>query len=76
MQFIYDGDVPTIESTIAQTMQITFMGGDRAVVVAAATEQIRTILTFELTGLLDQTGVAYEWNDAIEAAMKVVETVR
>ena len=37
--------------------------------------ELRHLITFELTKLLDQTGVARDWNDAIEAAINTIENL-
>ena len=35
--------------------------------------EVRTLITGQLTKLLDMTATATEWNDAIEAAIQMVE---
>jgi hypothetical protein len=37
--------------------------------------ELRHLITFELTKVLDQTGEARDWNDAIEAAIHAIENL-
>lgn len=37
------------------------------------TREVRGLITTQISKLLDMTGTATEWNDAIEAALQMVE---
>lgn len=54
----------------------TFNAADATSAVDQAVEEIRGLITAELTKLLDMDGVAHEWNEAIEHALTVIEGMR
>lgn len=83
-QYLYD-DKPAVAGAITQALgaasmcwEYTDQAGafdiERALGIAMATNaEVRRLITFELSALLDRAGVAQEWNDAIETAIRVVE---
>jgi len=85
MEFTYLNDRPTIESAIGQAVGAgstcwtrICLAGDfesdvAALIVAETIAEVRRIIASDLLHLLDREGVATEWNDAIEAALQMVE---
>ena len=43
--------------------------------VDALLTEVKHLITFELTKILDQTGEARDWNDAIETAINAIENL-
>lgn len=43
--------------------------------VDALLTEVKHLITFELTKILDQTGEARDWNDAIETAIHTIENL-
>jgi hypothetical protein len=86
-EFSYLHDKPAVHDAITQAIGAATMcwdapegaGGfqvEQALAVAAATDvEVRRIITFKLAGLLDAAGVAEEWNEGIETAIRLVETM-
>lgn len=84
MRFQYDAE-PTLHETILQVIGYgsicwtdvseagQFQAGKAARAGEAAIQAVRDAVTLQLSGLLDVTGTATDWNDAIEAAIRVVE---
>ena len=85
MEFSYLHDKPTLESAIGQAVGA---GGccwsdlckageyqsEKAIEILDATiAEVRRIIASDITQLLDRKAVATEWNDAIEAALQMVE---
>lgn len=66
----------TIESVIHQAVGLAAHQPDYDELIAIADEaarEVRQIVTGQLTKLLDLEAVALEWNDAIDAAIQMVE---
>lgn len=84
MRFNY-ADEPTISEAITQAIGYgsvcwsdvagagEFDSGRASVAADAAIAEVRHIVTFELSKLLDPVNVAEEWNNAIEQAIRTVE---
>lgn len=84
-EFLYPYDKPTVVRAITQAVGAASMCWERtdqagefdiesALAISAATSaEVRRVITFELSRLLDREGVAEEWNYAIETAMRMVE---
>ena len=85
MEFTYLNDKPTVESAIGQAIGAgstcwtklcaagTFQSEKAVAIVEDAVAEVRRIIASDLIVLLDREGVATEWNDAIEAALQMVE---
>lgn len=66
----------TVEQAITQAVGLAAPQDDIEALLRLAehtASEVRTIITGQLTKLLDMTGTATEWNDAIEAAIQMVE---
>lgn len=70
MKFRYENGVPTVESAIEQALA----SNDSTGIGSSATllAELQRILTGELNALLDDRGIAKEWNDAIRTAVACV----
>ena len=87
MKFQYDAE-PTLHETIGQAMGYASMCWSRVENAGVfdstlcrqgawnTIEAVRDIVASELTRLLDSTGTAKEWNDAIETALVKIEALR
>lgn len=53
----------------------TFDSARASATVDLTLAEVRHLITFELTKLLDQTGEARDWNDAIETAIHTIENL-
>jgi len=85
MEFTYLDDKPTVESAIGQAIGAgstcwtkvclagEFDSTQAALIVGDTIAEVRRIIASDLVHLLDREGVATEWNDAIEAALQMVE---
>lgn len=82
MEFNYrDPGVKTVEQAVFAALLDTAHGVGPTIVdpayirsqAEALLEEVRTILTGELSTLFDRDGVAADWNDAIELSIRVVE---
>ena len=87
MRFTYDNQ-PTIHETVFQAMGFASVCWDKienagvfqgVLAETAGTEAItaiRAIVTYELSRLLDASGEATDWNEAIEAALVAMEKLK
>lgn len=85
MEFTYLDDKPTVESAIGQAIGAgstcwtkvcqagTFDSTKAVGIVEDTIAEVRRIIASDLILLFDREGVATEWNDAIEAALQMVE---
>jgi hypothetical protein len=83
-QYLYDNKA-ALDSAITQAIGAASMcwadvdqagefDVEKALDVAASTSvEVRRILTWQLSQLLDAAGIAREWNEAIETAIQLVE---
>jgi hypothetical protein len=83
--FSYLHDGPTIERALRQALVAAsacwedwqragqFEVEDFVAIESATSGELRRLITFRLSGLLDASGIAKEWNDAIETAIRAVE---
>lgn len=75
----YINGIPTVEQAVLAGLKDTVHGlyeFDEQFLRTqseALLEEVRCIFTAELSTLFDRDGVAQDWNEAIELAIKVVE---
>lgn len=86
LRFSYTDD-PNVRSCITQAIahgsvcwsDVDGAGTFDSVRASAAVDltlaEVRHLITFELSKLLDQTGEARDWNDAIETAINTIENL-
>lgn len=86
MRFNYTAD-PNVRSCLTQAIAYgsvcwsdvaragEFQSASASAAVDATLTELRHLITFQLTRLLDQTGEARDWNDAIEAAIGTIENL-
>ena len=86
MRFNYTAD-PNVRSALTQAIAYgsicwsdvaragTFDSASAAGAVDQTLAELKHLITFELTKLLDQTGEARDWNNAIETAINTIENL-
>lgn len=86
MRFNYTAD-PNVRSCLTQAIAQgsicwsdvasagTFDAARASAAVDLTLAELRHLITFELTKILDQTGEARDWNDAIETAIHTIENL-
>lgn len=86
MRFNYTAD-PNVRSALTQAIAYgsvcwsdvggagTFDSASASAAVDTTLAELKHLITFELSKLLDQTGEARDWNDAIETAINAIENL-